>query len=100
MIAAQAVIVDLDERDERGADEELVGQAVEERAENGHLPQRAGHAAVDPVGEDGADEDAEGPPPPRNPVGVHEERTIRPGIAITRSHVTASGAFRSGLDTP
>ncbi len=49
--------VDLHERDQRRRDEELVGDGVEQGAEPRDLVPAARHAAVEPVGEGGGDED-------------------------------------------
>ena len=58
---------------ERGGDQELVGQGVEEGAGHRHLAARAGQPSVDRVGEAGEREDREGPPARARDLGDQQE---------------------------
>ncbi len=52
--------VELDQRDQRGEDEELVGKGVEDLPQPGDLAAAAGQVAVEPVGERREAEDGPG----------------------------------------
>src|SRR5580700_9984683 len=52
--------IELHQRDERGGDEKLVGQGIEQNSHGGDLSAFAGEVAVNTVGHGGGDEDGGG----------------------------------------
>ena len=82
----------LDEREERGGDEQLVGERVDELAEGGDLVARAREVAVDAVGRGEQREDQ-----PRRSTG--EARTTMAG-ALNHAGQSASRTSRNtGMST-
>ena len=70
---------ELEEHDQRAEDDELVGEGVEELADDRDLVQAAGEVAVQSVGEGGGGEDQGGAKGLFGPAGLHQGHHERDG---------------------